>query len=1556
METEDRDHQQLLQLLQQLVELQRENIALRRNGTNNEPSKSHTKKPERPTIEPDSSDSDWAIFIDSWDRYKEMCGLTEPSMLRNELRTACSKEVNRLLFDLIGSEALNSATEEQLLRQIKLVAVRGLHKEVYRQKFHAMRQGEGESITHFLARLRSLARFCDYTITCPNEHGCGRKINYASDMVAGQMVAGLANVEHQCKILSEATTLTTLEEKFNRLVSLETTDKSTPHLFRDIHSNTTSNVQKSDHGRRAPQETKPCGYCGENSHPDGSKSRRSCPAAKIKCRNCGITGHVMEVCRKPRRESTNRSSVDTVESSILTSRGHNKGSSRIAHPIERSKRGGKVSPTQLKAVPHLVWNGSKFQRGSPDPTPTLTVEVTLVPEAHAEFGYTAMEANSLRTHRMTAIADTGAQTCSSGPEIQRILKCPDKQLIPTSHRIKGITDNPLNIKGVIFAKIRAGLRETRQVIYVSENTSGFCLSEAALKDLDLIPGGFPAPISQQNATTNDNGKAPCGCPRRMAVPPKPDSIPFAPTEANRPRLEQWVKDYFKSSAFNVCPHQRLQTMKGKPMDITFVPGTKPSAVHTPIPVPHHWKKKVKEDLDRDVALGIIEPVPVGTPTTWCSRMVVAPKKDGSPRRTVDLQKLNASTLRETHHTPSPFNLASLVPANTRKTVLDAWNGYHSLTLSPSARDATTFITEWGRYRYLRAPQGYQASGDAYTRRFDDITIDMPRKTRCIDDTILWDESLEASFWHTMEYISHCASNGIVFNPQKFHFAEKEVDFAGFRITEDGMKPTQKMTEAIQSFPTPKNITDIRSWFGMVNQVAYAFSQAEVMAPFRELLKTKDRKFYWDSTLDRIFEESKRRITKEIENGVKTFEVNRTTCLSTDFSKTGIGYFLFQKHCHCATEDGPNCGEDHWKLILAGSRFTNDAESRYAPVEGEALALVYGLESCRMFVLGCPELLVTVDHKPLVKIFSDKALEDIKNPRLFNFKERSLMYKFKIKHLPGKLNAAPDCTSRCPVTPKQDEDTAQFMNSAIKASFDSTFEQDPKLRAITWDRIVSAAAMDEECRHLREHIQKGFPKSRHELPETIRRFWPMKEELYCLDGVTIMDNKILIPRGLRAEVLESLHAAHQGVNGMLANARQRLFWPGLDASIRQTRAQCKTCNVLAPSQPKEPLMPPSNPEFPFQKTVTDFFDLRGKNYLVYADRYTGWVEVALISSGNAKTTCDALRNWFCTYGVPEEISTDGGPPFDSQEYNQFLDNWGIRKRTSSAYYPQSNGRAELAVKTAKRILADNTDSYGRLCHDRAARSLLTHRNTPVQDLNISPAMMLYGRVIKDHLPILQDKYQIHKQWRETSRYRETAMAKRHIRNEKNYNLRSHPLQELKIGESVQIQNQVGPYPRRWVKTGRVVEVLDNRQYNVRVDGSNRVTRRNRRFLRKINPVMNTPDYPTSEVVPDRPDTSENSTRPEQPREWSTPVDTDRHIPETTIPVLEEMEVDDINDPGEDPMTMEVDDDRHVRRSGRVTRPPRNLSPQTRGATHIYSRASRQGTTSQRFCDPIRGGGM
>ena len=158
----------------------------------------------------------------------------------------------------------------------------------------------------------------------------------------------------------------------------------------------------------------------------------------------------------------------------------------------------------------------------------------------------------------------------------------------------------------------------------------------------------------------------------------PTSLPFPATDENRVRLEQWLLDHYKSSTFNVCEHQPLPKMSGPPIRLMVDPQAKPVAHHTPIPVPVHWLDSVKADLDRDVRLGVIEPVPVGTPVTWCHKMVVCPKKSGKPRRTVDLQPLNRHALRETHHTQSPFHQARSVPSHTRKTVCDAWNGYHSI--------------------------------------------------------------------------------------------------------------------------------------------------------------------------------------------------------------------------------------------------------------------------------------------------------------------------------------------------------------------------------------------------------------------------------------------------------------------------------------------------------------------------------------------------------------------------------------------------------------------------------------------------------------------------------------------------------------------------------------------------------------------------------------------------------------------------------------------------------------------------------------------------------------
>ena len=225
-------------------------------------------------------------------------------------------------------------------------------------------------------------------------------------------------------------------------------------------------------------------------------------------------------------------------------------------------------------------------------------------------------------------------------------------------------------------------------------------------------------------------------------------------------------NYYSSSSFNCCSNQALPFVTNSPPMILHVdPKARPVAAHKPAPVPLHWQRAVKEGLDQGVELGVLEKVAVDEPTDWCSRMVVCAKKDGSPRRTVDLKNLNKVCVRQTHPVKAPFHQATSVPPDTWRTCLDAWNGFHSIPLRKEDQHLTTFITPWGRYRYRSLPQGFLAAG--YTARYDLITRDFKDYERCIDDTVLWSNTIEGCFMRTCEYLSLCTGAGILFSKKKF---------------------------------------------------------------------------------------------------------------------------------------------------------------------------------------------------------------------------------------------------------------------------------------------------------------------------------------------------------------------------------------------------------------------------------------------------------------------------------------------------------------------------------------------------------------------------------------------------------------------------------------------------------------------------------------------------------------------------------------------------------------------------------------------------------------------
>lgn len=205
---------------------------------------------------------------------------------------------------------------------------------------------------------------------------------------------------------------------------------------------------------------------------------------------------------------------------------------------------------------------------------------------------------------------------------------------------------------------------------------------------------------------------------------------------------------------------------------------------------------------------------------------------------------------------------------------------------------------------------------------------------------------------------------------------------------------------------------------------------------------------------------------------------------------------------------------------------------------------------------------------------------------------------------------------------------------------------------------------------------------------------------------------------------------------------------------------------------------------------------------------------------------------------------------------------------SVAFPHSNCRAEIGVKTIKRLIAGNTGKDGDIKVDQFQKAILQYRNTPDPTTKLSPAMCIFGLPIKDLIPILPGKYQPHPTWSDSLNLREKALRHRHILQQDRWSEHTRNLSPLRVGDRVQIQNQTGSHPNHWDRTGVVIEVRQFHQYLIKVDGSGRQTLRNRKFLRKYIPVSQPPQRRSIlEDLPQQANTDVNTS--EVPQSLPTP---------------------------------------------------------------------------------------
>ena len=1510
------------------------------------PQATQRAKLDPPKLSAGCDQETWELFLRNWAMYRSgmNIGATQASVY---LFNCLEQDLRDDILRANPSTQVNDMSEDDLTAAIKTLAVKVESKLVHRIRMGQSTQTPGHSIRNFHAVLKGQAKLCQFKVTCPAP-ACDTVVDYSEEVILDQLVRGISDKDILSDLLGEVQTDMTLQQVVDYIARKEQAKSEQG----------TVSCEQTNAAQQTPGRNSTCWACQGKSHgPNTINTRKEkCPAWGANCDKCSGKGHYSSACsrclqchnwghksNKSKKCTHNKKDKDQTggamyDTSSLSSTFIGQQLSGVFSHNDISiatvgTRKGRVIPLN-----HHVFDKDMGWIAKPSaPQPTILVTTKPCPDDHSHFGHPVSNIASLRPILSSHVcADTGCQSTAIPPSYAYKAGYKKKDFIPVACKMNGAGRSDLGVIGAVVMEFTyTGANNetftTKQLCYICERVGSVYLSRQALTDLHCISPQFPTPLAAQQthssaAVQNREGAGRGGCSSDNPLqpqpgtegclcPPRPESPPPLPTvippsiditEAGSvDKLRDWLLQYYAGTTFNTCEHQALPLMTGSPLQLHVDPQATPVACHKVVPIPLHWRERVKADLERDVRIGVLEKVPDNTPVTWQSRMVITRKANGDPRRTIDFQPLNKHCKRQTFPLDSPFNLASRVPAGTKKSVCDVWNGYHSVALHPDHRHYTTFLTPFGRFRYRVAPQGHMVSGDGFNERYSAVTSSVKNVERCVDDSVMWADSIQESFIQVCQYLDLCARNGIILNPKKFQFCKDVVDFAGLQITATSVRPSDKLLESIKQFPTPQDITGARAWFGLVNQASYAFAMTEEMACFRHLLKPKI-KFEWTEELEKQFIKSKKAITDKIIEGVHLFDPTLTTCLATDFSATGVGFFLLQKACKC-TSRVPTCCPTGWRLCLVGSRFLHPAETRYAPIEGEALAVAYGLHQCRYFVLGCEDLIVCTDHKPLLHVLNDRALSDIQNRRLQNLKEKTLSYKFEIVHVPGKKHVGPDAASRYPVghptrlvlpgepveTDYEDnpltsdlrailldnlatnEDTEEDCENCLGYSaFTALMELNSmEIRAtttkhrsniVTWNDVRDATTADTTIQTILQLLATGFPDDARTLPAPVRPYHSLSSSLYELDGVLMLSDRIVVPTSLRPAILHLLHAAHQGVDRMKARASDTVFWPGMTGDISRVRWECMDCHKIAKSNPQAPPAQPAEPQFPFQMLSADYFHYGGKNYLVIVDRYSHWPLVYKAENG-ASGLVGILREVFSTYGVAEEVASDGGKEFTANETQEFFKNWSVHHRLSSVAFPHSNCRAELAVKQVKRIITSNISPSGSLDVDSFHKGILSYRNTIDPITKFSPALAVFGRQVRDGLPVLPGKYNPHNTWKELLEHREKAMAQRHVAQHEAWSEHTKKLPSLPVGTKVFIQNQVGNNPRRWERTGKVVEVKDHDQYNVRVDGTGRVTLRNRKFLRSFTPITWTPPTVTSQPIKTSPPL-EPATTEGAGREW------------------------------------------------------------------------------------------
>lgn len=797
-------------------------------------------------------------------------------------------------------------------------------------------------------------------------------------------------------------------------------------------------------------------------------------------------------------------------------------------------------------------------------------------------------------------------------------------------------------------------------------------------------------------------------------------------------------------------------------------------------------------------------------SSYASPVLLVNKKNGQKRLCIDYRALNRKTLKDKYPLPRIEDKLDCLGGNNFFSSLDLASGYYQVPVAEKCKHLTAFVTPDGLYEFNRMPFGLANAPSVFQRAMNMMLNKAGQKLvlAYMDDLLVPSVSIEEGLTKLKKVMTMLRDSKLTLNLDKCVFFQEQIEYLGYEISREGIRPGSLKIDCVKHFPTPKNVHEIRQFVGLASYFRKFVRNFSLIARPLTILTKKNEPWRFESEQISAFNELKEilinRPVLTLYNPQASIEVH------TDASKLGIGAILLQ-------DDGKGL-----QPIAYYSRQTSPEEQKFHSYELETLAVITALNRFRVYLLGIHFKLVT-DCNAIRSTMTKKDLV----PRVARWWIAMQEFDFDIEYRAGVKMAHVDALSRNPIDvpdpPSRDEDVNIFRIEVLGVASISTDDN--------WLQTVQQA--DSELQRI-VNILKD-PENDN-VVEIKNNFIYKNDKLYRKvkkdDTVQLL---WVVPKSVRWQILKSNHddVGHFGYDKTYERVKKVYWFKNMRKFVKKYCKSCLHCaHNKVPGGPKEGYLHPiPKPDKPFDTLHADHcgpFPLskrRNAYILAIIDSFTKYIYIKPVKNCKTKTTIIVFEEYFSLFGVPRRLITDRGTSFTSHLFTSFVHDKGMIHILNAVSSPRANGQIERYNRSiVESITAMNHDQPDNEWDSKVPQVQWGLNNTVNKATGKSPAELLFGvattstsdgplNPVVSQLNYCANRDEIRADSSDRMRAEQQKQKERFDKNRK----REHNYKE---GDLVRVERDVGGLPGQSKKLlpkfcgpYRIVKVLGNDRYEI-----------------------------------------------------------------------------------------------------------------------------------------------